>query len=66
MGKPVENSAKNDKNPQSFPQGKNDVFVLKTRAFAVFFHSFFKKRFLKSGFQTAAEKATITHAKRIA
>ena len=54
MGKPVENFAKNDKNPQSFPQGKNDVFSRKKSIFAVFFHNVFRTRLTK---------ATITHSK---
>jgi hypothetical protein len=40
-GKPVENSAKNDKNPQSFPQGKNDVFCAENTGFCGVFSQLF-------------------------
>lgn len=48
MGKPVENFAKNDKNPQSFPQGKNDVFFAENTGFC----GVFSQRFLNAVFKT--------------
>ena len=52
MGKPVENFAKNDNNPQSFPQGKNDVFCAENTGFC----GAFSQRFYKAVFKPRLKK----------